>query len=215
MEDDNFEDGLIDGNSFSLLRREAIEHMKMGEHNSEISVPADQWFNTAIAIHFSIAARKHGYEVLLSSSRTDESRVYWTRDMSGVKVDGDTPPDHFKHAGFLCFWLRRRIVLDEIIDTGRAGVSTSSKTFFANYGSELCAFLAGYWLCLGFEYSAEMDAAEDIEALLSKLEVSPNYLTEVCKLMRYKEVSPHALYLIYKSLFTKLGKGDRYFELHK
>ena len=209
------EDEILDGNAFSLLRLEAIEYLKMGERVDGGFIPADQWFNTAIAIHFAIAARKHGFQIRLSATRTEESRIYWQRDMSGVRIDGDTTPDHFKHAGFLCFWLRRRIVLEQAFEIEDQTVSKGSREFFAVYGNELCAFLAGYWLCLGFEFSLEMAKTGDIVELLGNLEVPSVYLQDVCKLLRNKEVSPHALYLIYKSLFTELGHGHRYFDFKK
>jgi hypothetical protein len=202
-------DNFIDGNEFSLFRPDVIECFKGGGLIGDQRIDANEWYNNTIATTYAVIARMHGCSVTMSANRTQESRIHWTRDTDKIEIDGKTTPDHFKHAGYLCFWLRRRIVLEKITLLPGAPSEAHPEKFFLKYGSELCAFFAGFWLCISFEFSSELEQLENIVETLHQYEIPKAFTEDVCKLLRHKEVSPHALYLIYRALFTSLRPKEK------
>ncbi len=109
--------------------------------------------------------------------------------MSGKELD------HFKHASHLCFWLRRMgpilevFPIDSKIPPDTVGDKGKELELILKYRNEYLAFQVGLFMCGDFE-------ADDKHP-----KIDYDYLLTFCHFMRYKHVSPHAIFLIYKSLF--------------
>lgn len=143
----------------------------------------------------------------LSTPRLEEAHGSWLNDLDRV---GSNEPnlakglDHFKQAGHLAFWLRRLSPLIEAIDAtdslqdaGSYGLDKAGIAFrdlLKPYANEYLAFDLGYQIINYYEH-----ARKDRKAVTVKL--NNDYYQTVCHFMKFKNVSPHALHLIYKSLF--------------
>ena len=69
---------------------------------------------------------------------------------------------------------------------------------FLKFANEILAFLVGFRLCLFFEAAAQSDQARLRQ--LQQYKLRPEYLRDTGLLMNHKNGSPHALYMIYRSL---------------
>ena len=64
-----------------------------------------------------------------------------------------------------------------------------------NYSAEYLAFELGLRICRFFSEYGEIDK-------VAIPDPSPDYFKAVCYFLKYKQVSPHALVIIYESLFA-------------
>ena len=109
--------------------------------------------------------------------------------------------DHFKQAAHLAYWLRRTapIVKMNCPDLkGNFGNVDSAREIHFKYGNEYSAFTVGFDLCRFYEANKK-GSNPDIYA--SDYSMNDDYITVMAHFLKTKNVSPHALYLIYKSLF--------------
>ena len=119
-----------------------------------------------------------------------------------MKKDSKTmTPDHFKLCGYLAYWLRRNSPItrwDEVDGKSRHQMSKKEKQVrevIYDFGRAFSAFMVGYRICYFLEHNKESE-----ESKLSR-PIDESYIRAVCYCMQYKNVSPHALGLIYRSLF--------------
>ena len=137
--------------------------------------------------------------MLLKNIIQDAYQCY-TKDTERLGYNMPTPPDHFKHAGFIAYWLRRHNPVygfegeRETPSMGQEKV----RDFIKKYGNVYLAFVCGYKICLYFEQGAAPAGTEMPEP-------DQNYIESICYLMKYKNVSPHSLGFIYRSLFYGFG----------
>jgi hypothetical protein len=149
---------------------------------------------------------------------------------SGIEK-GTEKLDHFKQASFIAFWLRRQIPINRTLrlhaDGAVAGGRpySSEQEFFFRYGNEICALLIGLELCLYYEVWVKLHlppkeartletiaddrrgyAAETTSALeyIRGCRLKRDCVRDFAMVLKHKNMSPHALYLLYKSLFTNL-----------
>lgn len=148
-------------------------------------------------------------EPRLSVPKLIEARGAWKNDLDRVGTHEPKLPDglnHFKNAAHLAFWLRRISPLVESVDTTENladapgyPLSNEEKEFrelLYAYASEYLAFDFGYQIVKFYEngrcpISESKKSKEDID----------NYYYTVCHFMKYKTVSPHAMHLLYASLY--------------
>jgi hypothetical protein len=144
-----------------------------------------------------------------SIQRIVDAHGAWKNDLSRV---GDNEPklddglDHFKQCGHLAFWLRRMAPLVEAADlTENVGdapgypIGDDEQAFrnlLFGYANEYLAFDLGFQVCKYYELS-KREPSERART------VSPttDYYTIMCHYLKYKTVSPHAMFAIYKSIF--------------
>ena len=147
----------------------------------------------------------------LSKPRLIEACGAWKNDLDRV---GSNEPnlegglDHLKHAGHLSFWLRRMSPLVEAIDLTKDfadaegyPLSDSESAFrriLLPYANEYLAFDFGYQIARYYELAKEGGSSR-----ASNMALSVDYYKTMCHFLKYKSVSPHALHLIYKSLFME------------
>ncbi len=147
----------------------------------------------------------------LSKPRVYEAHGAWITDLKRV---GQHEPnlkgglDHFKQCGHLAFWLRRMTPVAEMMDLdfGDAELPLSSRaqelrTLLNGYNNEYLAFDFPFQICKYYEFRHKQKPSQRAAGLI----LSPDYYQMACHFMKYKNVSPHALHLIYKSMFYYNG----------
>lgn len=201
---------VIDGTNFSLYQPDIFEQLSLGGDDAEgMPIPAKTWYHTALTAACAAVARTYDCTVAISTTRLEESRVHWMHDIGRIPLaGGGQNPDHFKLAGYLCFWLRRRVVIEE--PARMEGTRLSNRqTRFVRFSNELCAFLIGLKICLYFENREIIGSDENGGVTFDKVHLPDDLERDLCELLRSNNVSPHALYLIYKALLTDIGKAGR------
>ena len=140
--------------------------------------------------------------MLLRNIMQDAYQCY-TKDTERLGDNMLTPPDHFKHAGFIAYWLRRHNPVYGFKEEIEMPTARQEKTrdFIKKYGNVFLAFSCGYKICFYFEQGAA-SASEKMPV------PDKNYIESICYLMKYKNVSPHSLGFIYRSLFFGFRDPD-------
>lgn len=144
---------------------------------------------------------------VLSKPRLIEAHGAWVDDMKRLQ---DREPrlkdglDHFKRSGNLGFWLRRMGPIVETADLSGAIHEVEQhplpqdakdlRELLFGYANEYVAFDIGFQFCKFYE--ADSPRAES-------LQLDQGYIKMVCHFMKYKNLSPHALTVIYRSLFMR------------
>jgi hypothetical protein len=73
----------------------------------------------------------------------------------------------------------------------------SFRDLLCNYGNEYLAFDLGFQFCKFYEIHKQGGSAR-----AENLKLTRDYYASTCHFLKYKTVSPHAMYLIYKALFA-------------
>ncbi|SDO49114.1 hypothetical protein [Afipia sp. GAS231] len=142
-----------------------------------------------------------------SRPRLDEAHGSWLADLRRVKdhekhlING---LDHFKQCGHLAFWIRRLSPIVEFtdLDFGESEMPMLPKEralreLLTGYVNEYLAFDFGYQICKYYETKNKSNPSPRAPILA----LSPDYYQMTSHFMKFKNVSPHAMHLIYKSLF--------------
>lgn len=150
----------------------------------------------------------YALEPLFAVSRLRDAHLFWQKDLlrvSKIEYEG-MPLDHFKRCGHLCYWLRRSspiIEAQEILSPKDRHLNDFVKTMLFRYANEFTAFYAGFRICKYFEIK-RTDGGTWHTLHLDNLDIDAEYFHTICHFLKEKNVSPHALYLIYLSLFSNL-----------
>lgn len=118
------------------------------------------------------------------------------------RLDGNMPrsssPNHFKSCGYLAYWLRRNSPIMMWEETEKKENLSDEQKFYRDVTFELGrayhAFKLGYGICRHFEMHQGSSSK-------SQFLIDMDYIKTICYLMKYKNVSPHAMGVIYRSLF--------------
>lgn len=145
-------------------------------------------------------AATYGCEVEFSKRRLDEAHYLWLRDVERIDFgDRGNKPDAFKRAGILAYWLRRRLVIADVIPMESVAYDTpygqARRDRFVMNGAEIIPFLIGYNLSKYFSIAL----AEPVETRFRGA-LDEDFVWDVGRLLRINNVSPHALYLLYRAL---------------
>ena len=142
---------------------------------------------------------------VMSETRLADAHYAWRDDISRLEgrerhlVDG---ADHFKQCANLAYWLRRMSPVIEYKDLSvlvEGGEDMfpderDRRDIFSKYGMEFLAFDFGFKICQYYELE-KLDSPRPYSPALSG-----EYLVDVCHMMKFKHVSPHAMFLVYKSI---------------
>ena len=126
-------------------------------------------------------------------------------DIKRLEDNMDTKPDHFKICGYLAYWLRRNspvVRWDNQDGVSRHGIDQDTKKtadLIFEFGRSFHAFMIGYRVCWFFEHNKEATLPETVRRPLPTID--EDYIRVICYAMKYKNASPHAMGLIYRSLF--------------
>lgn len=146
----------------------------------------------------------------LSPMRVLEAHGAWKKDLERVGENErhlEDGLDHFKRAGHLAFWIRRMSPVVEAHDlTGNfsdpkcAELDDNQKALKAllfGYANEYIAFDFGLAFCKYYELAKHGGSER-----AANLKLNDDYFKVMCHFLKFKNVSPHAMFLIYKSLFV-------------
>jgi hypothetical protein len=188
--------------NYTLFQPNALEFMHNGQVLDDGTVISkDDWFARALDEAYTDIAAQYSCEVWLSARRLAEAHMLWEHDLTNMTITDSDTPDHFKQAGFLAYWLRRRVVVERSAE-GEGMPEVIYRDDFLRYCNEWSAFLIGFRICLPFE--ADRLRGEARMQDLHTFRLNPEYLRDLAVLLHHKNVSPHSLYLIYRSLFYHL-----------
>lgn len=180
-----------------LLQENILRLLKFGNPPDK-----DRWefFYETIADEIDVIASHFGCEAQISEIKLLDAQTYWLNDLKRLMIDESIEPDHFKHAGWLCHWLRKKSVISSL----KVFQEERLTEVFENNFNEVVAFAIGLKLVIFYE-CCERDLSDDsiVASTSSGLNVSL-LLRDVAVYLSHKNVSPHAIYLIYKSLMHEI-----------
>ena len=186
--------------NYSIFQQDIFRMLKEGKAPET----REDFFYEVISGHSSIVAARFNSKVILSPTRLHEAQVLWINDLEGMieggKISQPTvEPCEYKHAAFLCYWLRRRVIVESCsrLDT-EAPVSNLD---FNRFKSEFIALHVSLEL-LGYHVFSE--GAQVGSDMSSSVVLSNDFVHEMLVLLHHKNVSPHSLYLIFKALFVSV-----------
>lgn len=155
-----------------------------------------------------------GFEPTFSGKLVD---VYecWQEDIKRLSIssmhDDSGAPDHFKHAGILAYWLRRhspictlrdmepkeqyKQMIEMLKKEDETGFQQLTNEGFGRY--LLCEYTDAY---LSFDFGLRI--CERFNSSGETKDLTEKYLRMVCYFLKYKNVSPHGLIMIYQTLYT-------------
>ena len=195
-----------DGDFVTIYRPDAFDCFRLAPAARRGDAEAArQWFASCMAYQYDDIAKRHSCEVNLSPTRLEEARLLWMRDTQRIAIEGDTTPNHFKQAGFLVYWLRRRMVV-AACRRGLVDEPTGEQDKFVLSANETCAFLIGLRISLYFDLKDKIDSSDHIGHELQEFSLESALKFDVATLLKHKNVSPHSLYLIYRTLLYDLRK---------
>jgi hypothetical protein len=146
-------------------------------------------------------ALEFGCRVTLNETRLLEAHQFWAQDMERLRrfeLPTSASIDQFKQVGHLVYWLRRSspIVACECVEPVE-GEDEGPRAFFLKYDSQYCALVLGFELCA---FHCANAVGSDFYA--SDYQLDRDFAEVMCHFLKVKSVSPHALHLIFKSLFA-------------
>ena len=192
----------------TIYRPDVYDCFRSGSMSGPIETSPQQWFATCIAQEYSDIAGRHGCSIEFSATRLEEARLLWVRDTGRIDIDSDTTPDHFKQAGFLVYWLRRRGVVN-FARRVKPIAGIEEQDHFLLSPNEIASFLVGFRLSLFFASKHLIDERDHIGHDLQGLTFDSSLKFDIATLLKHKNVSPHSLYLILRTLFYQLPRPLR------
>jgi hypothetical protein len=145
-----------------------------------------------------------------SEARLRDAHHYWQADMKRVEgyslPSGSDGADHFKHAGHLTYWLRRSVPIVELNELSLSEAESAGRSLteepdqalrdlLYDYATEYLAFDLGFAFCMFYERNRVSPSRS------LSLQLDEDFIKNVCCFLKEKNVSPHALNLMFRSLF--------------
>jgi hypothetical protein len=188
---------------YSFYTPSFYDRAQNGAQIDGADIPATSWFQLALAGEIQAIASSLGCRCKISDIEAENVRQSWMRDLRVLNIDGGGQPDHFKHAGILAYWLRRRAPIRnfERLTEYDTDVGKYRQATLVGMPSELTAFIIGYDLCRFAEARAVISEKRSVYDFLKANTIDFDFAHDVCVLMKSKHVSPHALMMIYRALF--------------
>lgn len=142
-----------------------------------------------------------------------QAHEHWVSDVGRISSNeyNGKNLDHFKHSAILCFWLRRFPAItdyfpDPSLKAFGQSVIIDNKDLF-NHGVHQASFDIGFRICSYWE-AMRADCEDVYGKILEpgdfKIGRHKEFTNDVGYVLSEKNVSPHTLNLIYKSLFLQL-----------
>ena len=151
-------------------------------------------FGQFVSDEFCRHAEKAFFIPQLCGNLLEEAHHCYMKDIDRMEA-----PDYFELCGCLAYWLRRNNPVIEWDETKtKFQLNKEEKTyrnFLFDCGRQYHAFYLGYTMCLALEHQRNPSSAKPLP------QIDENYIRAACHLMKYKNISPHAMGFIYRSLF--------------
>ncbi|NBB81348.1 MAG: hypothetical protein GVY36_18225 [Verrucomicrobia bacterium] len=163
------------------------------------------WFKLCLAGAYKDVADIFACTCKISDVEIENVRTHWLRDVDALSIEGGGVPDHFKQAGVLSYWLRRRGPIRELKTSGAhdTEVGRERQQVFLRLCHELSAFMIGFELCRYAEAKSALDQGNDAVRHIQTIKPDFKFATDVSILMRNKHISPHSLMMIYRAVLRK------------
>ncbi|TCP80812.1 hypothetical protein C8J31_11452 [Rhizobium sp. PP-CC-2G-626] len=170
-------------------------------------------FLELIHIDFHRRAEEMKVEFHWNSGRAQDAFFQWRQDLERIQLVEErvAKPDHLKCAAHLIYWLRRSSPVNEFSYDTYEGFDldapeNASIRFMLLYGREYLAFDLGYRAAQLYETKVNgRELPPEAFAPRSALpDVPPNdFLETVVHVLKMKNVSPHAIFLVLKAMFLR------------
>lgn len=169
----------------------------------------EESFSEIVAREIFQTVQYWGHRVDLSSARLYDAYEFWKNDLERVKfheLATSSDLDHFKQAAHLMYWLRRTNPINDLFyaEADPTDEEQPWHDLVKLYGIQFTSFQIGFDLCRFFE-SERMGSI----FYTNEYELDYDYYATVCHMFKTKNVSPHSVFLIYKSLFFDPLGGAR------
>ncbi|MEO9894795.1 MAG: hypothetical protein ABJD13_02490 [Paracoccaceae bacterium] len=192
--------------TFAICHDDIFDEMTYFDiETGEDEIAKNGGFLGVVSRHMRFLVEGLGIEVELCPKRLKSAHTLWQEDLkhsSDMDMDG-RHLDHFKHAGYLAFWLRRASPIIRI-DFDKSKIENLPKSeryyldFLVQFGNEHLAFTLGHEICMFFQcYRVDMPVDPKAFGFDSA------FAHDMNSTMKRKNMSPHALNLIYRALFLK------------
>lgn len=136
---------------------------------------------------------------------------------------GSDELDHFKQAALLCFWFRRTSPIHRLkpnlnpiekaaLESDPQGNLLLGTLNYRDYPNEITAFLIGARICMYFEDSVignEINIDMVIQEDIGIYDIIADNMREIGAILQSKNISFHALYIMYKFLFVDFASFTR------
>ena len=164
-------------------------------------VPTCKNFRDIVSQHYNCVADKAGMGLRISDARLTDAWQQFRFDKKHHRksLPNDEMPDHFKLSGMLAFWLRRAAPVYGYRDV-TVGVDRDKRLYklLKDYGSEYLAFDFGFAICEFFENNRPGRGQKLVP------DFPPGFYETISYFMKFKNLSPHAMGIIYRSLFMPM-----------
>lgn len=221
--------------TYSLLDKDVLERIEARDWFVEA---VDQFYahvaaNWGTAVVMSERRLGDAWDLWADDAARTKEFGFKIQDNSLVRASPLKPVrlDHFKVGSIIAFWLRRTCPINEtqIIPpefTGEAArdfsidtdinlfvnSATEEQKHFIDYGNEISALLAGFYIILVGEiqvYEQNLGKGKRlkdgaIDSILERISLSDTVLFEYPKLLKAKNISWHSLFMVYHSLFDTI-----------
>lgn len=175
-------------------------------------------FKYIVTTNCALLVRLYGCSIKLSSRKLKNFHdLYKNERQRGLdkgSPEGMVELDHLKDAAYFCFWFRRSSPIGQVHFLSTLGERNSwpdgiapadaARDLFSRYADELCAFLLSFHIVAYFEYVV-IRKEKRIPKLFITGTAEANavydHLQEICSMLKHKNMSPQAIYLMLKFLF--------------
>ena len=188
-----------------LLQQDIFRLLKYGTPDGKTRW---EFFYEIISDEIDLIASHFGCQAEISEIKLLDAQSFWLHDLKSLRVTESEEPDHFKHAGWLCHWLRKKSIISRLTIFQEDRLTD----VFAENFNEYTAFAIGLKLVIFLE-CCERGLSDAAIAKSTASAGIPTLIRDVAVYLSHKNVSPHAIYLIYKSLMHQIpivgsGKED-------
>ncbi len=191
---------------FSLYQKGIFGFLKNGRPPD---TSREEFFYYAIVDEACRIGQSFSCSLEINARRLFEAQDYWAWDMQSMtatdRIGGPSPvvPCEFKHAAFLTYWLRRRLFVERVRKHPQSTCGQAKTDFYSDYATEMTAFLIGIRLCayhVAKKTAQEAGRCKVVHLPGLQQRIRFDIAREYAILLRHKNVSPHALYLAFRSL---------------
>lgn len=163
--------------------------------------PGHKNFREIVRQHYYYTAYKAGTEPEINDARLSDAWQQFRFDRRHYRksLPNNEMPDHFKLSGMLAFWLRRAAPVYGFRDLN-LGVKRDDnlRALLEKYDSEYLAFDFGLTICEFFENNRPGRGQKLVP------DFPPDFYETISYFMKFKNLSPHAMGIIYRSLFMPM-----------
>lgn len=180
--------------SYNLIQKDILTLMREGDGETR---PVDI-FVEVLSKQIDEIAGNFGCEALYSEQKLIEAWEVWDGDLHELNIRESEKPCHFKHAGWLCHWLRRK----QPVYALKGFIPHKRRVFFDDHYNEVIALAVGLRLATYYECCRLELPRGSMRASMQQV-IDRDFYTDFVNYLSHKSVSPHAIFLCLRSIFTQ------------